>query len=207
MNISAYNRVWVTSDTHFGHTNIIKYCDRPFTNTEDMDQAIIKDWNSKVGPEDLVIHLGDVTFKSKSKMDFIMSQLSGKKMLILGNHDRRQDLEEHFLEGCFHYLSITRGSQHYILMHYPIESWDRKFHDVPHLHGHCHGTVNNAGLLRFDMGWDVWEGLVDLDWLTEYIKKNKTKLLDKTPPVPFRDTFFKKLYERASKDEESLSSP
>lgn len=207
MNISSYSRVWVTSDTHFGHANIIKYCDRPFTFVNDMDEHIINSWNNCVGDEDLVIHLGDVAFKGKTFSDQILPRLKGRKLLIKGNHDKRENLEEFFSEGIYDYLYISRGKRQYTLFHFPIESWDGKYHDIPHLHGHCHGTVDNSGLLRFDMGWDVWESLVDLDWLGKHIEENKYKYLSKTPPIPFRDTFFKKLYLRAVKEEgeETLS--
>lgn len=202
MNLDNYPRVWVTSDTHFGHANIIKYCDRPFASTEEMNQELVNDWNSKVKKEDLVLHLGDVAFLNQEKIDYILSRLNGKKLLILGNHDRKDKLEKHFSEGIFHYLTISRGKQKYVLMHYPIESWDGKFHGVPHLHGHCHGTIDNKGLLRFDMGWDVWKEMVDLDWLVGYINKNRQKIKAESTNVKFRDVFFEKLYSRATKDQE-----
>ena len=73
-----------TADTHFGHANIIKYCKRPFTSADEMDEALVAAWNDKVKPEDTVYHLGDVTFK---KLEMV-SRLNGTKILIRGNHDR-----------------------------------------------------------------------------------------------------------------------
>lgn len=79
---------WFTSDTHFGHTNIIKYCNRPFENAGIMDATIIANWNERVAPDDTVYHLGDVFFTSPERARHILSVLNGKKILILGNHDR-----------------------------------------------------------------------------------------------------------------------
>ena len=53
------SNVYFTSDTHFQHGNIIKFCNRPYSNVEEMNNAIIENWNSVVGPNDIVFHLGD----------------------------------------------------------------------------------------------------------------------------------------------------
>ncbi len=79
---------YFTSDTHFGHTNIIKYCNRPFKDAGEMDREIIRIWNETVKPEDEVYHLGDVSFSSPERTKHILQNLNGHKILILGNHDR-----------------------------------------------------------------------------------------------------------------------
>lgn len=82
------SKVFITSDTHFGHTNIIKYCNRPFTSAEEMDEQLIKNWNSVVGPDDVVIHCGDFAlYHDKEKIAEVVQRLNGRKILILGNHD------------------------------------------------------------------------------------------------------------------------
>jgi calcineurin-like phosphoesterase family protein len=93
------SEIWVTSDTHFGHENIIMYCGRPFANAEIMDEVLIENWNSVVKPGDKVYHLGDVYMGHKREnISRILSKLNGKKRLILGNHDNGKDqvLREYF---------------------------------------------------------------------------------------------------------------
>lgn len=79
-----------TSDTHFGHTNIIKYCNRPFKDAGEMDREIVRIWNETVKPEDTVYHMGDVAFASPDRIKHIVTNLNGRKILILGNHDRQE---------------------------------------------------------------------------------------------------------------------
>ena len=81
------SKVYVISDTHFGHANIIKYCDRPFNDADQMDSMLIKNWNEIITPDDIVWHLGDFALKNKEKTINYFRRLNGRKMLVLGNHD------------------------------------------------------------------------------------------------------------------------
>lgn len=93
------SEIFVISDTHFGHNNIIKYCNRPYKTTEEMDWDMVERWNSVVTPQDKVYHLGDVYMGcSREYIDNLLSKLNGKKRLILGNHDNGKDqiLQRHF---------------------------------------------------------------------------------------------------------------
>lgn len=80
------NKTWLISDTHFNHERIIEYCNRPFKNVNDMNENIIKNWNSVVKNGDKVYHLGDFGFGSKEQIKNIVSQLNGDIYLIRGNH-------------------------------------------------------------------------------------------------------------------------
>jgi calcineurin-like phosphoesterase family protein len=75
------------SDTHFCHKNIIKYENRPFKTSEEMDRRMIENWNKVVGKDDLVIHGGDFSLCSKQKATDILNSLNGHKILIKGSHD------------------------------------------------------------------------------------------------------------------------
>jgi calcineurin-like phosphoesterase family protein len=85
------SKTWFTSDTHFGHANIIKYCKRPFASVDEMDKRMVENWNARVAPNDVIWHLGDVALSGgKERLSEIMGELNGHKRLILGNHDRKQ---------------------------------------------------------------------------------------------------------------------
>jgi calcineurin-like phosphoesterase family protein len=78
--------IYIISDTHFGHENIIKYSSRPFANAAEMDEAMVANWNAVVKPSDHVYHLGDVAMRAQH-LDAVMPRLNGHKRLVRGNHD------------------------------------------------------------------------------------------------------------------------
>lgn len=120
-------KVFIISDTHFGHSNIIDYCNRPFRkpdgtpDTELMDKTLIKNWNSVVSKNDLVLHLGDVALCSRERFKEIMSQLNGRKILIKGNHDNWSD--EFYRESGFEYVSRYPivWNEFFLLSHAPLQ--------------------------------------------------------------------------------------
>lgn len=86
-----YDRVWLTSDTHFGHENIIRYCGRPWPNADRMDRALLNNINSAVNYNDLLIIVGDLTLAGPTRSRYaerIVRQLPPNKILVYGNHDR-----------------------------------------------------------------------------------------------------------------------
>ena len=152
--------VWFTSDTHFGHKNIIKFCEktRPFEDVAAMDAALIANWNAQVQPNDIVFHLGDFCFGNLTYTKRVLEQLNGRKVLIYGNHDQvirdNETAQEHF-EACVDYLRVKVDGVTTILMHFPIFSWDCKGHGAYHLHGHTHAAYLNGMKGRFmDVGVD-----------------------------------------------------
>jgi calcineurin-like phosphoesterase family protein len=78
--------LYFTSDHHFWHTNIIKYCNRPFVSVEEMNEALIQNWNDLVLPEDEVYYLGDFSMAARP-VEIYTSRLNGIKYLVPGNHD------------------------------------------------------------------------------------------------------------------------
>ena len=86
--------IWITSDTHYGHDSIIKYSNRPFANSSEMDEIMMENHNSLVRDGDIVYHLGDVYFgggRGADYWDSFFPKLKGRKRLILGNHDNGKD--------------------------------------------------------------------------------------------------------------------
>lgn len=159
------NKIFFTSDTHFGHKNIIEYEDRPFSSVEEMDKELIKNWNEKISHNDSIYILGDFAFCGKEQALNILDKLNGKKYLIKGNHDRLvndKDIAEKF-EWIKDYFVLKYNKQKIILFHYPIQVWDCQHHGAIHLYGHVHSNKeNNHPLLHnlenaFNVGVDVNE--------------------------------------------------
>ena len=81
-------KIFLIGDLHFGHRNIIKYCNRPFKDVDDMTEQLIKNWNNAVGANDIIYVVGDFALCGKQKIVEIGQRLNGRKRLILGNHDQ-----------------------------------------------------------------------------------------------------------------------
>lgn len=100
---------WFTSDPHYWHANVIKYCNRPFKDVGQMNETLLNGYNSLVSPEDTVYFLGDILFpkghETKAGKHPILDSLNGKKHLILGNHDRVAAMGRYFV-SCQKYLEI-----------------------------------------------------------------------------------------------------
>ncbi len=107
--------LFFTSDLHFGHKNIIKYCDRPYKNTHEMNKDLIERWNDVVKPDDTVINLGDVCFGNPEKY---LSRLNGRHILIIGNHDKKRFSK--LYDEAYNYTSIKIGTYNVFLHHRPI---------------------------------------------------------------------------------------
>ena len=145
--------IFFTSDTHFWHTNIIKFCDRPFRSVEEMNDAIIDNWNRVVGENDIVFHLGDFCFCGSDKFKEIIEKLNGHIYLVVGNHDWKtiNDWSASKFEGVYQQLSISIDGQKIYLNHYPFLCYAgtyRKNKDaIWQLFGHVHSShTNKIGL-------------------------------------------------------------
>ncbi len=119
------------SDTHFGHANIIKYCNRPFVDAREMDKILIDNWNSTVSKKDTVYHLGDFSFKAPPS--HFSKKLNGHKILIQGNHDRVSQCRGHFDEIHDRLKLNLLNRVDVLLSHYPyvdvLNNHDHKFKD------------------------------------------------------------------------------
>lgn len=101
------NKVFFTSDCHFDHANIIKYCSRPFESADEMNRQLILNWNKVVQWDDTVFILGDFCFGQKTRWEKILPQLNGNKYLILGNHDKLKYIPENGFEAVERQMMIT----------------------------------------------------------------------------------------------------
>ncbi len=167
------NKTYFTSDTHFGHTNIIKYCERPFADAHAMDEAIIERWNARVTDDDIVYHLGDFTLAGVDVARRALSRLRGH-IRVLGypwHHDkdwvgkdfgpsRYRSASGHAVEILPPLLTVDidvgAERKHVTLCHFPLGEWDRQFRGAWHLHGHSHGRHRGRGAL-LDVGVDCFD--------------------------------------------------
>jgi len=153
------DKLFFTSDTHFCHDNIIKYCNRPFENVKEMNQVLVDNWN-KVIPEDgIVFHLGDFALGASTKsVQNILHSLNGQKYLIIGNHEKAA-LSKEFLrnlwEGIYDIAEIfvedeeiTYKEQHIVMCHYPMIAWNAGHRGSWQLFGHVHGGISNKGVIK-----------------------------------------------------------
>lgn len=131
-------KLFVIADTHFGHENIITYCNRPFANAELMDECIVDNWNAAVRAEDIVYHLGDVYFGAAGSQ--ALDKLNGRKRLVLGNHDNGKDQK---LQKTFQKIMVWRMFPEYglLLSHVPLHETvlaNSYGHNMKNVHGHIH---------------------------------------------------------------------
>lgn len=151
-------KIFFTSDEHYFHRGSIKHCSRPFSDVEDMNSSLIRNFNEVVSHDSIVFHLGDLLYADKGNVrdqhraQQIVSQLNGKHVLVLGNHDITLASCNEF-SVTLPYLELLIGKQLLCLCHYPMESWNGRRLGSIMLHGHSHGNsleVQN----RFDVGVD-----------------------------------------------------
>jgi len=136
--LDCERKVWVWSDLHFFHKNIIEFSDRPYDNVEQMNEHLVANHNDYVGANDISIWVGDVGFANETKINELLDQCSGYKILILGNHDfhrRKRPLKLNFDETHLCYLMDTPEVglffTHYPMYNIPEGPW-------VNIHGHLH---------------------------------------------------------------------
>ncbi len=153
------DKLFFTADTHFFHTNIIKYCERPFENITEMNNTIIERWNKKVPKDAVVFHLGDFSLTAHPKaLDELIDSLNGTIYLIIGNHERdalRTEYVRNNWKGVYDIAEIyvkddeiTYGEQHLVMCHYPMLTWNASHRGSWQLFGHVHGGLSNKGVIK-----------------------------------------------------------
>lgn len=148
--------MFFTSDTHFGHENIIKHCYRDFESVEEMNETMISKWNNVVSKRDTIFHLGDFAYGKGAKTpDAFFNRLNGNKILIAGNHDGKHT--KNLKWNSVHDIhEIKIDNTRIILCHYAMKVWNQHLRGSWMLHGHSHGSLPEDNTLSFDVGVDVW---------------------------------------------------
>lgn len=164
-----------TADTHFNHDNIIKFCNRPFKNAEEMNETMIQNWNAVVGEKDTVYHLGDFGFfgsKRALTLAEIVVQLKGNIIVIPGSHDKgvanldRSALNRVTSQRPSHSLFLIASPlltamfqtgqtalQAIVMCHYAMRVWPLSHYGSWQIHGHSHGHLKPQGK-QWDVGVD-----------------------------------------------------
>lgn len=158
--------IYFTADLHLDHANIIRYCNRPFQDVQEMNECLIKNWNSCIQPNDQVYILGDLVFAFESRAISLVKRLNGEKFLIEGNHDskilRSREFRNQF-NGIYPIYELEvqdsdayRSKQKITLLHYAMRVWNKSHRGAWHLYGHSHGTLpDDPNSLSFDVGVDA----------------------------------------------------
>lgn len=156
------SKTWFTADTHFGHANILRFCERPWPSIEEHDLGLIELWNSAVAPGDTVFHLGDFAYKMHPReMLKVFNSLNGIKHLIRGNHDS-STTEALPWASVSERLTTSVNGQRLVLDHYPLRSWHGSNRGTISLFGHVHNRIQNY-TNSCDVGVDAWSFMpVDL---------------------------------------------
>lgn len=153
--------IFFTSDLHLNHANVIKYCNRPFSSVEEMNEMLIKNWNEVVGPDDIVYCLGDFTMASKPVADFT-NRLNGTKYLVPGNHD-----------FCHSYHKKSRSLENRLKWIKQYEDWgwvvlpEQTTLDIPGVAvvNMCHHPYHFVAGDHHDDKYEKWRPKDDGKWL------------------------------------------
>lgn len=182
------SKTFFTSDTHFGHANIIRYSKRPFllpgdvvtingkeewanksikkSRADEMDALLYSNWNTTIGPNDTVYHLGDLCFGDTKSVLNCLSKLNGRINFIYGNHDSALRVVGYDLIHFYadlknrirflgDYQEVVVEGQEITLAHYAMHVWNRSHHGSWNLYGHSHGSLpDDPHAKAFDVGVD-----------------------------------------------------
>lgn len=191
-----HSNVFFVADTHFGHKFMVNeykdsgYSLRPFSDIDEMDHALITNWNKTIPKRGLVYLLGDVSFTSRARTHEILGQLNGRIHLIYGNHDKvlyHESFSKHFeWRKDYERIKVQDSdapdgkSRKIVLSHYPFMTWNGSSKGTWHMHGHCHGNLQeDLTQFRLDVGVDCHEySPIDYECVCELMKDRVFKPVD-----------------------------
>lgn len=182
INIYKNTKIWFTSDLHFNHKNVIRFCNRPFNDVKEMNEYLINKWNETVGENDIVFILGDFNWFPSSKSNLsLFKKLNGKEIYIIpGNHDDENEFDttleklprvhlcsdivhvyfEDSTEGC---SMLPRKICEIALCHYPLMTWSHRNNKAINLFGHIHSTPEHRGSMeKLDTDLPLWKYQMDV---------------------------------------------
>lgn len=193
INIEKGQTIWFTSDLHFGHRNILKFCDRPWENTTQMEKGLIENWNNTVGNNDIVFVLGDTFwFNDSQHIRKTLSQLKGKDIYIIpGNHDEFESyhrVDNSRIHLCADvvvcwFTQEGKPKQEVWMSHYPMMTWPHRENGTWQLFGHIHSSITKTEGVdqdlplhwnQVDVGCDRWYYTpISLNFLTTMFENRK----------------------------------
>lgn len=154
-------QVFFTSDTHYDHAKVIEYSKRPFSGVEEMNEAMVENWNAVVRPGDVVYHLGDFSLGLPERASWYASRLCGQKYLVFGNHDKTVRKYQPFLKNWIWHKELADvkvGDQRIVLCHYAMRVWNQSHRGAWQLFGHSHNSLrDDPHALQLDVGVDAWD--------------------------------------------------
>ena len=150
--------IWFTSDQHYSHGlgrphGIIELANRPFSSVEEMNEAMVENFNARVGRQDLTYHLGDFCWNQQDGQK-ILRRLNGHHVLIVGNHDKSSKALNGWMEIVMA-KEIKIDERPIYLHHYGCRVWNRCFRDAYHFYGHSHNRLPGNSQ-SCDVGVDAW---------------------------------------------------
>lgn len=169
------NDIWVSSDWHFGHANIIKFAQRPFSSVEEMDEIMIQRHNAVVKPNDKFYCLGDIAFR-RDVLERVLPRLNGKKRLILGNHDNEDmSFYSRYFEKIMGWRQFNERGVFMVLSHVPLHKsgFDyRSDRPAVNVHGHIHARrIDDPHYINACVEWTDYAP-VHFDTLIKNARKN-----------------------------------
>jgi len=153
-------RYWFTADPHFGHERILELCKRPFASVEEMDKAIINNYNKLVHTNDTLYILGDFSWGYEDSIRYYRNLIRCNNIVFIwGNHDKilrkNISLYKQLFTSTHDILDIVIDQQPIVLCHYPMLEWNKFYYGSWQLFGHVHGNLSPLpGSLSCDVGVD-----------------------------------------------------
>ena len=182
INLNKRN-VWFTSDYHLFHSNIIKYCNRPYTNCFSMNKDIIDTINKRVHQDDLLFNLGDIGFNSVKYITDELSKINCDQIFVSGNHDRKSLInaliEKYIVFEKQTILNVYFNDIHYKvhLAHNPDDIQYNNDENNIFLYGHLHEKeVANRRYNQMNVGWDRFGRPIELKEIILMVSNEKEKI-------------------------------